>query len=109
MKKRMVIRKQIRFLMYGRGLDTKQLAEKFFSKSFNHVQGVASRFFISLTVNRITDLFSGSREIETVQNRMLFDAPTPKFPPKFSGRFTPHFLILAIRFTREKTYENNHS
>jgi hypothetical protein len=92
-----------------KGIEPSQPAWKFFSKSFNHVQGVASRFFISLTVNRITDLFSGSREIETVQNRMLFDAPSPKFPPKFSGRFTPHFLILAIRFTREMTYENNHS
>jgi len=92
-----------------KGIEPSQPAWKSLSKSFNHVQGVASRFFISLTVSRITDLFSGSREIEIVQNRMLFDAPNPKFPPKFSGRFTPHFLILAIRFTREMTYENNRS
>ena len=84
-----------------KGIEHSQPAWKFFSKSFNHVQGVASRFFISLTVNRITDLFSGSREIETVQNRMLFDAPNPKFPPKFSECFKANFALPFSAFEAE--------
>lgn len=92
-----------------KAIEHSQPAWKFFSKSFYHVQGVASCFFISLTVNRMVDSVSGSRENETGRNGTLFDDLNPKFPPKFSGRFTPHFLILAIRFMREMTYENNHS
>lgn len=65
MKKRSVIRKQIRFLMYGHGLDTKQLAEK-------------AGLSVSHTRNLISGVFSsapGRRKIEKVLNAYVWSDP----------------------------------
>lgn len=65
MKKREVIRKQIRFLMYGNGLTTKQLAEKA-GLSESHTRNLISGVFSSAP---------GRRKIEKALNASIWSDP----------------------------------
>ena len=68
MKQREIIRKQIRFLMYGYGLTTKELAEK-------------ANLSVSHTRNLISGVFSsapGRRKIEKALRSNLWNDPEIK-------------------------------
>jgi len=65
MKTREVIRKQIRFIMYGHGLDTKQLAHKA-GLSESHTRNLISGVFSSAP---------GRRKIEKALNASIWNDP----------------------------------